>query len=94
MGKVTRRRYTADFKAKVALEAIRGGGLTLAELSAKHGIHQTMIAAWKKQAIEGMASTFSGKAEAAQATREAELARLHAKIGQLVIEKDFLSSPP
>ena len=62
MGKVTRRRYTADFKAKVALEAIRGE-LTLAELAAKHGIHQTMIAAWKKQAVEGMAATFSGKAE-------------------------------
>lgn len=90
MGKVTRRRYAADFKAKVALEAIRGE-LTLAELSAKHGIHQTMIAAWKKQAIEGMSATFSGKAEAAQAMSEAELARLHAKIGQLVIEKDFLS---
>ena len=90
MGKVTRRRYTADFKAKVALEAIRGE-LTLAELAAKHGIHQTMIAAWKKQAIEGMAATFSGKAEVAQAMSEAELERLHAKIGQLVIEKDFLS---
>lgn len=90
MGKVTRRRYTADFKAKVALEAIRGE-LTLAELSAKHGIHQTMIAAWKKQAIEGMAGTFSGKVEAVQAASEAELSRLHAKIGQLVIEKDFLS---
>ena len=90
MGKVTRRRYTADFKAKVALEAIRGE-FTLAELAAKHGIHQTMIAAWKKQAIEGMAGTFSGKAEVVQATSEAELARLHAKIGQLVIEKDFLS---
>ena len=90
MGKVTRRRYAADFKAKVALEAIRGE-LTLADLSAKHGIHQTMIAAWKKQAIEGMSATYSGKAEAAQAMSEAELARLHAKIGQLVIEKDFLS---
>ena len=90
MGKVTRRRYTADFKAKVALEAIRGE-LTLAELAAKHGIHQTMIAAWKKQAIEGMAATFSGKAEAVQATSEAEMVKLHAKIGQLVIEKDFLS---
>ena len=50
-----------------------------------------MIAAWKKQAIEGMAATFSGKAEAVQATSEAELTKLHAKIGQLVIEKDFLS---
>jgi transposase len=90
MGKVTRKRYTAEFKAKVALEAIRGD-LTLAELAAKHGIHQTMIATWKKQAVEGMAATFSGKAEAVQATSEAELAKLHAKIGQLVIEKDFLS---
>jgi len=63
MGKVTRKRYGSEFKAKVALDAIRGEQ-TLAELSAKHGIHQTMIAAWKRQAIEGLASTFSGKAEA------------------------------
>ncbi len=90
MGKVTRKRYTAEFKARVALEAIRGE-LTLAELAAKHGIHQTMIAAWKKQAVEGMATMFSGKAEAVQATSEAELAKLHAKIGQLVVERDFLS---
>jgi transposase len=82
IGKVTRKRYAAEFKAKVALEAIKGE-LTLAELSAKLGIRQTMIAAWKRQAIEGLASTFSGKAEAAVATGEAELTRLHAKIGQL-----------
>lgn len=90
MGKVTRKRYGADFKAKVALEAIKGE-LTLAELSAKHGIHQTMIATWKRQAIEGMAATFSGKSEAASAANEAETARLHAKIGQLVVERDFLA---
>jgi transposase len=90
MGKVTRKRYTAEFKAKVALEAIRGE-LTLAELASRHGIHQTMIAAWKKQAVDGLTATFSGKAEVVQATSEAELAKLHAKIGQLVIEKDFLS---
>jgi transposase len=89
MGKVSRKRYGADFKAKVALEAIKGE-LTLAELATKHGIHQTMIAAWKRQAIEGMASTFSGKAEAAQGSSEADVARLHAKIGQLVVERDFL----
>ncbi len=90
MGKVTRKRYSADFKAKVALEAIKGE-LTLAELAAKHGIHQTMIAAWKRQAIEGMAATFSGKSEASTAASEAEVAKLHAKIGQLVVERDFLS---
>ena len=84
-----RKRYSADFKAKVALEAIRGEQ-TLAQLAAKHGIHQTMIDAWKKQAIEGMSAVFSGKAEAAEAAREGEIDQLHAKIGQLVVERDFL----
>jgi transposase len=60
--KTTRKRYSADFKAKVALEAIRGD-LTLAELGAKHGIHHTIISAWKRQAIDGMASTFAGASE-------------------------------
>ena len=90
MGKVTRKRYGAEFKAKIALEAIRGE-LTLVELAVKHGIHQTMIAAWKRQAIEGMSVTFSGKAEAVQATSAVEVEKLHAKIGQLVVERDFLS---
>jgi len=88
--KTTRKRYSADFKAKVALEAIRGD-LTVAELAARHGIHHTMIAAWKRQAIEGMASTFSGAGDAAKAAGDAELEKLHAKIGQLVIERDFLA---
>lgn len=51
--KTTRKRYSAEFKAKVALEAIRGD-LTLAELAAKHGVHHTMIASWKRQAIDGI----------------------------------------
>jgi transposase-like protein len=67
--KTTRKRYSADFKAKVALEAIRRD-LTLAELAAKHGVHHTMIAAWKRQAIEGMAGTFSGAGDAAKAVSE------------------------
>ena len=85
-----RKNHSKEFKAKVALEAIKGDQ-TLAELAAKHGIHQTMIATWKRQAIEGMAATFSGKSEAAQAASEADVARLHAKIGQLVVERDFLA---
>jgi transposase len=88
--KKTRKRYSADFKAKVALEAIRGD-LTLAELAAKHGIHHTMIAAWKRQAVEGMAGTFCGAGDAAKAASEAEVEKLHAKIGQLVVERDFLA---
>ncbi len=85
-----RKRYSAEFKAKVALEAIHGEA-TIAELVSKHGVHQTLINAWKRQAIEGMAGVFSGKAEAAVAEREGELEKLHAKIGQLVVERDFLA---
>ena len=51
--KTTRKRYSADFKAKVAMEAIRGD-LTLAELAAKYVVHHTMIGAWKRQAMDGM----------------------------------------
>src|SRR5690606_36698453 len=87
--KQTRKRYSAEFKAKVALKAIRGE-LTLAELAAKHGIHHTMIAAWKRQAVEGMAGTFSGASDAARAASEAEVEKLHAKIGQLAVERAFL----
>ena len=86
----TRKRYSADFKAKVALEALKGE-LTLAQLASKHGVHQTMISTWRKQAVDGMASVFSGKAEAAEASREADVEKLHAKIGQLLVERDFLA---
>lgn len=85
-----RKRCTAEFKAKVALEAVRGE-LTTAQLAAKHGIHQTMVGEWKKQAVEGLAAVFSGK-EVAQETAkstEAEVEKLHAKIGRLEVERDF-----
>ena len=85
-----RKRYTAEFKAKAALEALRGE-LTTSQLAAKHGIHQTMVGDWKRQALEGLASVFSGKAEAQEAAQSAEVEKLHAKIGQLVVERDFLA---
>lgn len=66
-----RKNYGAEFKAKVALEAIRGE-LTVAELVAKHGVHQTLINSWKRQALEGMSGIFSGKAEAKAAEKEGE----------------------
>jgi transposase len=90
MGMVTRKRHNAEFKARVALEAIRGEQ-TLAEIGAKHGVHLTLVAAWKKAAVEGMTATFSPKTAAAGSPGDAELARLHAKIGQLIMERDFLS---
>ena len=88
--KTTRKRYTGEFKAKVTPEAIRGD-LTFAELATRHGIHPTMIATWKRQAIEGMAAIFSGAIKAAKATGDAEVEKLHAKIGQLVVERDLVS---
>ncbi len=88
--KTTRKRYSGVFKAKVALEAIRRD-LTLTELAAKHGVHHTMIPSWKRQAIEGMAGTFSGAGDASKAVSEIEVEKLHAKIGQLVVERDFLA---
>lgn len=87
-----RTRYSAEFKAHVALEALRGE-LTTAQLAAKHGIHQTMVGEWKRQAMEGMTAVFAGKPaaqETAKAT-EAEVEKLHAKIGQLLVERDFLA---
>jgi transposase len=90
MGEVSRKRHSAEFKARVALEAIRGEQ-TLAEIGAKHGVHLTMVAAWKKAAIDGMTATFSAKAATSATVSEADLAKLHAKIGQLVVERDFLA---
>jgi transposase len=86
-----RTRYSSEFKAKVALEALRGE-LTAAQLAAKHGIHQTMVGDWKRQAMEGLASVFAGKTAAQESAKaaEADVEKLHAKIGQLVVERDFL----
>lgn len=85
-----RKRYTAEFKAKVALEAIREE-LTTAELAKKYGIHPTMISGWKRTAIENMASSFGMKPDEEPAISQKEVEKLHAKIGQLVVERDFLS---
>jgi transposase len=86
-----RKRYSADFKAKVALEALRGE-LTTAQLATKHGIHQTMVGEWKKQAMDGLTAVFSDRsAQETAKSSEAEVEKLHAKIGQLVVERDFLA---
>ncbi|WP_413081165.1 IS3 family transposase [Tritonibacter multivorans] len=85
-----RKRYSTEFKAKVALEAIREE-LTTAELAKKYDIHPTMISGWKRTAIENMAQVFSGPATAEPMISAAEVEKLHAKIGQLVVERDFLS---
>ena len=85
-----RRSFSADFKARVALEALSGAH-TLAELSAKHDVHPNMIAQWKRRAQESLPELFAKKADRSDAAREVELKELHAKIGQLTVENDFLS---
>jgi len=85
-----RKRYGAEFKAKVAVEALRGE-LTTSQLAAKHGVHQTMVSEWKRQALDGLASLFAGATTTKVGDREGEVEKLHAKIGQLVVERDFLA---
>ena len=85
-----RRKFAPDFKAKVALEALSGEH-TLAELAARHDIHPNLVQQWRRHAKESMPDLFSGKATTHQNSREAEIKELHAKIGQLTIEKDFLA---
>ena len=74
------------------MEALRGE-LTTAQLATKHGIHQTMVSEWKKQAVEGLTTVFSGRSEAQETAKsaEVEVEKLHAKIGQLLVERDFLA---
>jgi putative transposase len=84
----TRRRFTAEFKAKVALEAIKGHQ-TVAELAIRHELHPTQFTAWKREAIEKLVKVFDDKGSEVQANRDAEVTKLHAKVGQLVVERDF-----
>lgn len=90
MGKTKRNRYSGEFKAKVAREAMREG-TTIAEIAARYNIHPNQVSEWKKQAIEGLAEVFTGKTVRNEGAHEAQIKELHAKIGQLTVERDFLA---
>ncbi len=85
-----RRSFSAEFKARVALEALSEAH-TMSELSAKHGVHPNMISQWKRRVQDGLPELFLRKAAKGESFQEAEIKELHAKIGQLTVEKDFLS---
>jgi transposase len=86
----TRRRFTADFKAKVALEALRGDK-TIQQIASQHKVHPNQVSAWKRQAMDGLGAVFSNGAERAGREHETEVHDLHAKIGELTVERDFLA---
>jgi len=81
--------YTAEFKAKVALDAIRGD-LTINEISTKYGVHATQINRWKQQALSYVKCSFTGKHEKAEQSNQKLVDDLHRYIGQLTCENDFL----
>jgi len=82
-----RRNHKPDFKAKVAIAALKGD-LTMAELAQKFDIHANQMTEWKKQLLENADQAFGG----VKATEDSEekIKELHAKIGQITMENDFL----
>lgn len=89
MSKTSRRKFTADFKAKVVLEALKERS-TIEELAKKYELHPTQINTWKREALANMASVFGCEKSDAAADIEQKTQQLYAQIGQLKVENDFL----
>ena len=87
-----RRSFTAEFKARVALEAARGAR-TINEIAAEHDLHPVQVGQWKKDLLEGAPTVFErgGAAKKSEESVERERSRLERKIGQLTMEVEWLA---
>ena len=86
---VHRKRYSAEEKTRVAIEAIKGQK-TLNELAADYGVHPSQITQWKKQALDGLPELFSTRESRQAKSEEALIAKLYQEIGQLKVQADWL----
>ena len=87
-----RKQYSPAFKAKVALDAVRGEK-TVSELASGYSLHPTVINNWKRQLLEGASDLFeSPRKPPAEASQQAQIDELYRQIGQLKVERDFLAS--
>lgn len=90
MTKRIRRTHTPAFKAKVALAAVKGEK-TLIELAQQYDVHPNQITTWKNQLLDGAAGVFGSDKSERNAAPPVDVKSLHAKIGQLALENDFLA---
>jgi len=84
-----RKQHASEFKAKVALEALKGEE-TAAELASRFGVHPTMIHQWKRALLEGAAGVFERGGRKKHEIGEEQVKELHAKIGELAVANSFL----
>jgi transposase-like protein len=84
-----RRKHTAEFKARVALEALKGME-TVNQIAARYEVHPVQVATWKKRLLEGADSLFERSNARPDAEQEHKIAYLERKVGQLSVEVDFL----